>query len=112
MSESTGSILNHFKRKLEDEGAAEAPSKRAHTSAKNDVKPPTPHVQNKEFRFVIEPPDFDLEVSKKPGREVKKKPDLDLVVFKPFLAHNSAKVLYKYLLDSLPWYKVLPVMQQ
>jgi hypothetical protein len=105
MSGSTGSILNQFKRKLEDDGAAEAPDKRVNISADVGVKPTTSG-QNGEFRFLIEPPKFSLEFSKKPGREVKKKPDLDLVVFKPFLTQNSARLLYKYLLDSLPWYKV------
>jgi hypothetical protein len=105
MSGSTGSILNHFKRKVEDDGVAESPNKRVNISAEVGIKPRT-SVQNGEFRFVIEPPKFNLEFSKKPGREMKKKPHLDLVVFKPFLTQNSARLLYKYLLDSLPWYKV------
>lgn len=91
MSKSTGDSLNHLKRRVEDEGQSDATAKRAHVSAPTMSKPG---------------PLVTIEVSSRPAREVKKKPDLDLLIFKPFLMSSSAKALCKHLLASLPWYKV------
>jgi len=38
--------------------------------------------------------------------KVMKKGDLDLVYFQPFVKAATASMLYKHLLDELPWYKV------
>jgi len=102
------SILNHFKRKATDQAAPEvSPAKR--------LKVPPPVAKPRaastpakgEFVFQIQDPDFDIERSDVPGREIRKNPDLDLVLFKPFLTKSCARTLYKYLLTSLPWYKVV-----
>jgi len=89
--------LAHSKRKQEDGEQPDTSQKRIKTSSDN----------NTEFKFKISPPDFELELSNVLGRGMKKNPDLDLVIFKPFLSKSSAKSLYQYLLNSLPWYKVL-----
>lgn len=39
--------------------------------------------------------------------KVMKKGDLDLVYFQPFVKAVTASMLYKHLLEELPWYKVL-----
>jgi alkylated DNA repair dioxygenase AlkB len=39
--------------------------------------------------------------------KVMKKGDLDLVYFQPFVKAATASMLYKHLLEELPWYKVL-----
>ncbi|KAJ3043827.1 Alpha-ketoglutarate-dependent dioxygenase alkB 2 [Rhizophlyctis rosea] len=45
-------------------------------------------------------------VSPRPPLTIKKKPDLDLLYFKPFLTPAFSKTLYTYLLQSLPWHRV------
>jgi hypothetical protein len=105
MSKSSPSILNHFKRKEQENDPESSPKRQKKAepiSAPNRISKPL----NGDFKFDISPHDFDLEISNIPRREIKKKPDLDLVLFKPFLPKPCAKLLYKYLLASLPWYKV------
>ncbi|KAI9103260.1 hypothetical protein DFS34DRAFT_642108 [Phlyctochytrium arcticum] len=54
-------------------------------------------------------PDFDLAAGFKnqiPGRNIKKNPGLDLVLYKPFIARPTSRHLYKYLLGCLPWHRV------
>ena len=102
----SASILNHFKRvRNEEETDRESPKRQkladeisltANDEGQNDKSP----------KFVITPPDFNIEYSGIKGRLVKKDPGLDLVIFKPFLSKACAKTLYRYLLWSLPWYKV------
>jgi hypothetical protein len=106
---STSSISNYFKRKAIDENTTAdptSPSKRL--KVPSPVAPKSTSIPAKpgEFIFEILAPDFELERSDVPGREIRKKPDLDLLLFKPFLTKSCAKTLYKYLLTSLPWYKV------
>ena len=109
---STSSILNHFKRKATDHenGNSDTSPKRQKGTSRTPptaIQPPSISLKG-DFLFQIRPPGFELERSTIPGQEIRKSPDLDLVLFKPFLTNNSAKTLYKYLLTSLPWYKVLP----
>jgi alkylated DNA repair dioxygenase AlkB len=106
MSKTSSSILNHFKRKGQENDPESSPKRQKMAepiSAPKLISEP----RKGDFKFNISPPNFDLEIFHIPGREIKKKPDLDLVLFKPFLLKPCAKQLYKYLLESLPWYKVL-----
>src|SRR5271170_5688425 len=98
MSKSTPSILNHFKRKQDDKEIVDVSNKRL-----KPVQSPKARSTsfNSDFKFQIPPPGFGLETSQNPGRAVKKNPDLDLVLFKPFLSKSCATALYKYLLASL-----------
>jgi hypothetical protein len=108
MSKSSPSILNHFKRKGDENEAESFPKRQKAAEAISAPKSIAKSLTG-DFKFNILPPDFNLEWSNIPGREIKKKPDLDLVLFKPFLSKPCAKLLYKYLLASLPWYKVFLV---
>jgi alkylated DNA repair dioxygenase AlkB len=107
MSKTSSSILNHFKRKAEVNPPDSSPKRQKIIEPSISVAPkPTSKPLKGDLKFTITPPDFDLETSQIPGREIKKKPDLDLILFKPFLSKPCAKQLYKYLLEALPWYKV------
>jgi hypothetical protein len=111
MSKTSSSILNHFKRKAEVNPPASSPKRQKIIEPSTSVaSKPTSKLLKGDFKFTITPPYFDLETSQIPGREIKKKPDLDLVLFKPFLSKPCAEQLYKYLLEALPWYKVLFLM--
>ena len=106
---STSSISNYFKRKVIDENTtadSTSPTKRLKVPSPVIPKSTSTPAKPGEFIFEISAPEFELERSDVPGREIRKKPDLDLLLFKPFLTNPCAKTLYKYLLTSLPWYKV------
>lgn len=58
--------------------------------------------------FAIAPPAFDISsaFTQRAPRVIKKDPDLDLVLFKPFMSAAGRTALYRYLLEELPWYRV------
>jgi hypothetical protein len=105
MPRSSPFLLNHFKRKNEEKDT-EGNAKRQKSSLVSPANKPQSSNANDDFKFEIAPPDFQLETSGIAGRAIKKNPNLDLILFNPFLSKSSARTLYKYLLASLPWYKV------
>ncbi|KAJ3032010.1 hypothetical protein HK097_005391, partial [Rhizophlyctis rosea] len=108
------------KRKIEpkEEELAEAqlqsipvPKKAKASPSKSDLysaTPPKPDIFDNTVHPPIPPPTFSIPagISPHPARPIKKKPDLDLLYFKPFLTPSFSKTLYNYLLDSLPWHRV------
>ncbi|KAG8851645.1 hypothetical protein FRB96_009141 [Tulasnella sp. 330] len=58
--------------------------------------------------FVIPAAKFRLQdtFSEALGKSIKKRPDLDLVLYKSYFNAKGAKLLFQYLLSSLPWYRV------
>lgn len=100
----SSSILNNFKRVRRNDESETSSKRQKHEETDRSSTDRQP--QKAITKFAIPPPDFNIDYSGSPGRIIKKDPDLDLVLFKPFLSKSSAKALYRYLLSSLPWYKV------
>ena len=102
----SSSILNHFKRVRSNDGSEMSSKRQKHEETDRSSTDGLQQPHGISTKFVIPPPDFDIDYSGSSGRIINKNPDLDLVLFKPFLSKSSAKALYGYLLSSLPWYKV------
>jgi hypothetical protein len=102
----SSSILNHFKREHSKDEEPESSAKRHKRNEETSLI--SALTLNSATKFLIDPPDFNIEYSGVKGRIVEKDPGLNLVIYKPFLSKSCARTLYKYLLSSLPWYRVSP----
>lgn len=114
--------LNFAKRQRPDDSSAQQPSKKLarvsspvatlNEDASSSVEGETTTIVTPSGPFVIAPPEFhlaDIFNEQDEPQQVVLKNELDLLVFnkqRPFIKRRESQLLFKYLLQSMPWYRV------